>query len=113
MRATDLLRCTVVDARGASCGPVRDVRLRRRPDGRFDVTGLVVGDGRLARLAHSLGVTDGRVGGPWLLRWLVSDAAREARWISAGDVGSWEEGEVRLRVASSDLPRFQRREVQP
>lgn len=105
MRATDLLRRRVVDADGADLGPIRDVRLQRRGDGSFELTGLVLGGGRLARMTHSLGVPDGRVGGPgWLLA-LTRDAVRRARYVEVRQVASWDDpdDQVRLLVRGDHL----------
>lgn len=106
MRGTELLQLRVLDSAGADCGPVRDVRLARTGDGRFRVTGLVVGDGRLARLAHSTGATDGRVAGPAPLRWLLADAIARARYVAASQVVAWGPDAIRIAGRRESLPRF-------
>lgn len=106
MRASEILRARVRDIDGRDCGPVRDLRVARTSDGRFRVTGIVLGDGRLARLTHSLGTTDGRADGPWLLRRLTADAERRARFVPARHVSSWGAKEIRLACRYDALERF-------
>ncbi|HVL94799.1 MAG TPA: PRC-barrel domain-containing protein [Solirubrobacteraceae bacterium] len=104
MRATELLACRVVDARGADLGPLRDVRVRLL-DGAFEVTALVVGGGRFAGLAHATGVAEGRVQGPWLLRRLCRDAVEAVRVAPADAVAEWGPGTIRLAVPQDELER--------
>lgn len=94
MRLSELLRAQVIDAAGRDLGPLRDVRLERDDAGSQDapayrVVGIVVGNGPLARLAHSWGYAEGRATGPWLLRALTSRAAEQAAFIPAADVVDW------------------------
>lgn len=111
MRGTELLRCRVVDSAGVDCGPVRDVRLVRTADGRFRVSGLVIGGGRLARLAHATGATDGRVAGPAPLRWLLRDAVDKARYVAASEVVDWGSEVVRIAARGESLPPFRGEEA--
>ena len=100
MRATELLGRSVVDRDGVALGPVRDVRVVRDD---WRVVGLVVGDGRLARIAHGWGFTEGRAQGPWPLRALTAEAVRRARFVASEQVAAWGPGEVRLHVVAADL----------
>ena len=108
MRASELLASRVVDADGRDLGPVRDVRVRREIDGAWRVTGIVVGDGRFAGAAHALGVAEGRVQGPWLLRRLCAQAVERARRVPATDVREWGPEVVTLRVAAGSLQSLNR-----
>ncbi len=103
MRASELLASRVVDAAGDDLGPVRDVRVRRESSGEFRVVAIVVGDGRFAAIAHALGVAEGRVQGPWLLRRLCADAITRTRTVPAEDVVHWGPGVVRVSVRGSQL----------
>ena len=111
MRLSELLASSVVDATGASLGPVRDVRLvEREPGGggaRFRVAGLVIGGGLLARPAHAWGFAAGRAQGPWLLRALTKRAVRQARFIPADRVTDWGPGELQISSRQADLPAAQ------
>ena len=110
MRLTELLGSGVVDAAGASLGPVRDVRIIEREPGRigarFGVAGLVIGGGFLARPAHAWGIAEGRASGPWLLRRLTTRAVRQARFIPADRVSDWGPGEVRVTGELADFPQL-------
>ena len=101
MRASELLGAPVIDADGRSLGPVRDLRVT--PNG-LEVVGLVVGNGRLAGLAHAWGYAEGRARGPWLLRALMASAARSTRFIAASQVADWGPGPVRITASAHQLP---------
>lgn len=103
MRASELLGSRVVDRDGRDLGPVRDVRVRREPSGSYRLTGIVIGEGRFAGLAHALGVAEGRVQGPWLLRRLCAAAVRRAVFVSAAEVADWGPGTVRIAAAAAEL----------
>ncbi len=100
MRASELLRSEVVDARGRRLGPVRDIRITR--DG-FRVAGIVVGGGPFASIAHGWGYAEGRAQGPWLLRVLTRRATRQARFVDANDVVDWGPGEVKIEGEPNQL----------
>lgn len=105
MRASELLGRGVVDASGRALGPVRDVRLSSGADGRLRVSGLVLGGGRLASMAHRWGYVEGRARGPWLFRALTAHAARRARFLPVERVSRWsDDGVVVMRGAADDLP---------
>lgn len=103
MRASELLAGTVLDEAGRSLGPVRDVRLDAET---YEVVGLVIGGGRLARMAHAWGYAEGRAVGPWPFRRLTQRASRRARLIPAEKVVEWGPRIVRIRGSMDDLPRL-------
>ncbi len=103
MRASELLGGRVVDAAGADLGPVRDVRVTRGEGGEYRIAGIVVGGGRLAAFAHAVGLAEGRVQGPWLLRAICADAIRCTRVVNARDVVDWGPSTVRLAVRADEL----------
>nr|MDQ4126042.1 hypothetical protein [Actinomycetota bacterium] len=63
----------------------------------------VIGGGRLAGVAHALGVAEGRVQGPWLLRRLTAGAVASARFVRADAVAHWGPGTVRLSTRADEL----------
>ena len=111
MRVTDLLGREVLDADGMSLGPVRDIRMRWDeqavpPPGvssRFDIAGLVVGDGRFAGAAHAWGFAEGRADGPALLRVLFSQAVQAARFVPVAYVSSWGPDRIQLCCREAQL----------
>lgn len=112
MRAAEIMRMPVYDSEGAPLGPVRDMRVvwEDAPapppavPSSFEVVGLVVGDGRLARAAHAWGYAEGRAAAPWLLRKLFSPAIRGARFVPAETVRSWGPSAIELDCRRDDLP---------
>ncbi len=98
MRATELLGCEVVDARGRPLGTVVDLRLARpRPaggPGPFTVTTVVVDR---VHWPHRWGLVPARSSGPFPLRALARAAARGCRSVPVGDVAVWEPGRIQLR----------------
>lgn len=102
MRASELLGSRVVDAAGAELGPVRDARVRVAA-GSLELAAIVVGGGRLAGFAHAIGIAEGRVQGPWLLRRLCGQAIRRARVAPAEAVADWGPGVIRLTIAAHEL----------
>lgn len=115
MRISELLGSPVLDAAGDEIGFVQDLRARREVEsgdvgtrGRIRVSALVLGGARLSdKIAHSWGFAEGRARGPALLRWLARPGVRRSRVVSASDVASWAPGEVRLRVAATQLQPFE------
>lgn len=104
MRLSELLASEVVDELGERVGPVRDVRILVREGGRWEVSGLVVGDGSLASAAaHRWGYAEGRASGPALLRRLLAGATGRSRFVAAELVSDWGPGRVRLRGSAADL----------
>lgn len=103
MRASELLASVVIDASGRSLGPVRDVRLDPRD---HRVAGVVVGDGRLARVAHAWGFAEGRARGPAPLRALLAPASARARFVASESVVDWGPGVIRIGVDGRELPRL-------
>jgi hypothetical protein len=108
MRISELLSSEVVDETGRSGGWVHDVRISGEPGpgeeaAPFRVVGLVIGGGRLP---HAWGFAEGRATGPWLLRVLTARGARQARFVPAARVESWEAGTIRIRGRLGDLPRL-------
>lgn len=112
MRASDLLGMRVVDGAGADLGPVRDLRVTWEKDvasppvavaSRFEIAGVVVGGGRLARLAHAWGFTEGRATAPWIIRRLFAEAIAAARCVPAEQVRSWGPSAVVLGCRAGEL----------
>ena len=97
MRLSELLASRVVDEQGRDLGPVRDVRVSPRA---YRVTGIVIGHGRFAGLAHAWGYAEGRAQGPWLFRVLTRDAARRATFVPADRIVDWGPGTIRIRGGS-------------
>lgn len=64
------------------------------------MTGIVIGEGRFAALAHSWGYAEGRAEGPWLFRRLTRDAVRRAEFVSADRIVDWGPGTIRIRGRS-------------
>lgn len=101
MRASDLLRCEVVDASGRRLGEVTDIRavqdgpLRRGVQQAMRVEAFVVGPGGMA---DRLGFIRGRVDGPWLLRALLVRLERRAHVVRLEDFERWQEGDTTLRL---------------
>ena len=111
MRAAELMRMPVYDSEGTPLGPVRDMRVVWNDvpapppavPSRFEVVGLVVGGGRLARAAHAWGYAERRAAGPWLFRKLLASATRDARFVPAGAVRSWGPDVVELACRRAEL----------
>lgn len=102
MLATDLLEATVVDSDGRPLGRLHDVRLVRDEEG-IRATGLVVGSGAVAAVAHTWGYAERRTSGPWLLRKLLEPASRAARLVAAEDVAEWGSETVTLRPGAQPV----------
>jgi sporulation protein YlmC with PRC-barrel domain len=97
MRVSELLASTVVDQNGRDLGPVRDVRVEAEG---LRVSGIVIGGGRFAALAHAWGFAEGRAQGPWLFRFLLRDAVRRAKFVPADRIVDWGPGTIRMRSSS-------------
>jgi hypothetical protein len=99
MRLSDLLGSAVVDADGRRVGTVRDVRLRLA-SGDMSITGIVIGDGPLAGMAHSWGYAECRACGPWPFEALTRRARIASAFVRAADIARWEPGQVALRAGA-------------
>ena len=103
MRASELMSATVVAKDGVLLGPVRDLRIAIEPDGSLVVSGVVVGGGGFARIAHAWGFAEGRAQGPWLFRRLTDEACRVARFAPADEVRSWGPDVIELDIPANRL----------
>jgi hypothetical protein len=99
MRLGDLLGSAVVDADGRRVGTVRDVRIRP-VSGDMSVTGIVIGDGPLAGMAHSWGYAERRACGPWPFEALMRRARITSAFVRAADIARWDVGRVALRAGA-------------
>lgn len=107
MRLSDLLRCEVIDAAGASIGRVQDARCTRDgPDQgvfgpSYRIRGLVVGKRSFgARLGYDRADVRGPVPLKAFFRWLHG----HDRFVEWPQIAKIEDDAIHLKVALSDLP---------
>jgi hypothetical protein len=105
MRLAELIGAPVIDASGGRVGTVRDLRIAREaPGDEMIVTGIVIGDGPLAELAHGWGFVEDRARGPWLFSALARRARTAALTIAAEQVDEWAADRIRLSPGAVPRP---------